>query len=120
MKELSAGQVHLVVFVNDRGKPIAVPGHLVVSNGDEIVFHSVDVGPVSLLFPDGIVATVPGGVQVRGAEIQDSRHPTRVYVNLDAVAERGPGLYSYAAYCRDRAIEDFAVGGSQPKIIIYQ
>lgn len=120
MKELSPGQVHLVVFVKDRGQPIAVPGKLVVGNGDEIVFHSVDVGPVSLLFPDGIVATVPGGVQVSGAEIKDSQHPVRVYVNLDTAADRGPGLYSYAAYCRDREVEDFAVGGSQPKIIIYR
>ncbi len=119
MNELSPGHVHLVVFVNDRGQPIAVPGKVMVQTGDEIVFRSVDTGPVSLVFPSGILAGVPGGVPVRGAEIKDSGYEVRLYVHVDR-DERQPGLFSYAAFCRGRGIDDAAVGGSQPRIIIYQ
>jgi hypothetical protein len=112
------GHTHRVVFVIEHGQPVAVPGKVVVHTGDEIVFQSVNAGPVSLVFPNGILAGMPGGVPVNGAEIVKNGHEVRFYALLDSGRE--PGSYAYVAFCRGGGIDDAAIGGSQPRIIIFE
>ena len=117
MSQQPNGTIHRVVFVSDRGQPVAAPGRLVVSTGDEIIFRSVDVGPVSLQFPAGILADL-SGKEVTAIDIPGSG--LEVQLVFRRGEQRHPGLYSYAAFCRGRGLDDAALGGSQPKIIIYQ
>jgi hypothetical protein len=106
---------HLVVLVNDRGQALAVPGTLVVKEGEKIAFKSVGAGDVSLVFPRGILLAAP-----------DDKEPvTEHRITGDQTPEftaclKGvkPGIFTYAAYCR--AVNDVALGGSQPRIIIYR
>jgi hypothetical protein len=112
------GHTHRVVFVVDHGQPTAVPPKLLVHSGDEILFRSVDAGPVSLVFPNGILAGMPGGVPVNDITVAKTGVDVRLYVVLDE--GRHPGAYAYTAFCRREGIDDAAVGASQPRIIIYE
>lgn len=106
---------HRVVFVNDHGRALAVPGTLVVEQGDEVVFQAVDVGPVSLVFPSGVLAHRESDIPANEHHLED--HATATFkVLLDK--DRRPGIFPYVAYCR--GLDDTAVGNSQPKIIIFQ
>ena len=106
---------HRVVLVNDRGQACAVPGKLVVREGDEIVFQSVGAGEVSLVFPRGILVADSGGAEP-GVDYRFREDETPVFIARLSGVE--PGIYTYAAYCR--ALNDVALGGSQPRIIIYR
>jgi hypothetical protein len=106
---------HLVVFVNDHGQAIAVPGTLSVKQGDLVEFRSVDVGRVSLVFPRGILVARDNAAPVCDHHLEPHAAVTFA-VSLDK--EREPGLFSYVAYCR--GLDHAALGGSQPKIIIYE
>jgi hypothetical protein len=111
----SSSSTHRVVFVNDRGQAIAVPGKLVVKQGDLIEFHSVDVGRVTLVFPKGILIAKDGRAPV--CEYHLDQHAAVTFI-VQVDEKRSPGMFSYAAYCH--GLDDVALGGSQPKIIIYE
>jgi hypothetical protein len=106
---------HRVVFVNDHGQALAVPGVLVVKQGDEIAFQSVDVGPISLVFPSGVLTHKEGGGPAMEHHLEE--HASASFIAL-LDKHRNPGIFSYVAYCR--GLDGAAVGGSQPRIIIYQ
>jgi hypothetical protein len=106
---------HRVVFVNDNGQALAVPGTLVAKQGDEVVFQAVDVGPVSLVFPGGVLTHKDGGGPVNEHHLEE--HASATFIAL-LDKHRSPGIFAYAAYCR--GLDQAAVGNSQPKIIIYQ
>ena len=112
-KEASVTE-HRVVLVVDRGQPEVVPGKLVVCEGDVIVFQSVGAGGVTLVFPAGILVDGGSGEPVTHRDFAEEERP-RLVARLSGVR---PGVFTYAAYCR--ASNDVAIGGSQPKIIIYR
>ncbi len=101
---------HRVVFIVDRGQPIAVPGSVVVSKGDVITFQSVGAGHVSLLFPQRVLQT-PDKEPAAAGELDSKKAK-------DYRVAGTPGAYSYVAFCRD--VGEVAIGNSQPRIIIYQ
>lgn len=113
MKSTSGTQYH-VVFVRDKDVCLAVPGHLAVQAGDEITFHSAGAGKISVMFPVAVLKNQAGGPVDRHEVDPEVREATPLKVD----DKRKPGCYTYVAYCHDGG--RFAVGGSEPKIIIYR
>jgi hypothetical protein len=105
----------LVVLVNDRGQAHVVPGKLVVCEGETIAFKSVGAGDVSLVFPRGILVDASDGEEPVTEVCFTEETSPEFTARLNGLK---PGIFTYAAYCR--AVNDVALGGSQPKIIIYR
>ena len=101
---------HLVTVYADGRVAKVAPGALLARTGDTVVFHGSGVGKLLLWFPDGLVR--PEGKDARLRVAPGKTLTVRV------LAEGGKGAFPYVVY--RIAERDFAVGASQPKIIILE
>jgi len=114
MSSTPTSRTHHAAIVNDHGRYLVAPGHLVATAGDEIAFHSAAAGRVTLHFPTPVLMDAHGA-PVERCELPDNGTATFRVADRERVR---PGSYTYLAYCT--AADELALGGSQPKIIIYR
>jgi hypothetical protein len=106
---------HHVAIVNDHSQHRVVPGQLVAGGGDLVVFHSVAAGAVRLMFPTPIVADSATGKPLKRLLLAAGGSARATVIGGEAAR---PGSYTYLVYCEE--VDELALGGSQPKIIIYK
>ena len=105
MKKASASSRYRVMIARDGADCLVVPGIQFAKAGDVVSFKSVGTN-VKVMFPD------EGLFGSRELVLQDSQEKS---LTVRAVTV---GTYPYAAFCTE--INGFALGGSSPKIIIYE
>ena len=115
MARKPATTTHHVAVVNDHAQHRVVPGQLVVGSGDQVIFHSVAAGAVRLIFPTPVLADPANGKPLRKLSLAAGGEGAAMVLGGEGVR---PGSYTYLVYCEE--VDELAIGGSQPKIIIYR
>jgi len=115
MEIRSTPATHHVAIAEDHGQRRVVPGHLVAGAGDAVLFHAVGGGAVRLFFPTPFLADPDTGKPLERLTLEAGGTAVATVPAGDALR---PGSHTYMAYCEEA--DDLAVGGSQPKIIIYR
>lgn len=115
MERTWAPSTHHVAVVNDHGQHRVDPGRLVAGGGDIVVFHSLTAGGVRLIFPKPILADSSSGAPLESLTLTAGGFAEARVIGGESLR---PGSHTYLVYCEE--VDDLAVGGSQPRIIIYR
>lgn len=115
MAKRPAPGTHHVAVVNDHGQHRVVPGQIVTGGGDLVVFHSLTAGGVRLMFPTPILADSSTGRPLERLTLGAGGSAEATVIGGRSLR---PGSHTYLVYCEE--VDDLAVGGSQPRIIIYR
>jgi hypothetical protein len=99
-------ETHIVAITRCDDHRRVVPGHLLVKDGDTIIFQSIGAGDLVLTFPKPVFEKDQDG----RIKIDEEGNSEALTVNAE------PGCYPYVAFSTEAC--SFAEGGSEPKVIV--
>lgn len=115
---------HTVVVYFDKCLPKVAPGHLLVKRGDAIKIKVLGRGMQIFLPESGPFTKLPlnSHFDLRANVLLPEgiifQIPPEGFAEFVVKDDADLGRYPYAAYSKD--LKSFAVGGSDPEIIIYE
>jgi hypothetical protein len=104
-------KTHYVRIVRKQRKCFVIPGTVIVSPGDKVVFKSINEGEINIFFPRGDYFN-PEKRVVDLTEENDFNEVISIPENASS------GVYSYSIFCEKS--DDFAEGNTPPTMIVEQ